>query len=1185
MNICLQASRDASLKKFRNPFSNPANIFRTSIVIALILIGLFAISPAIRPASGESVASWNPSSTYPLHGVCCFPGPYQPVYGLGWLSCVTNSNTIYCVGGGNYYTSDVSKLVYYATLSSSGIGPWTPTNNYTIPIRSESCVTSGGYIYCVGGFTNQPCFTPPCAYAGSVNVVSYAPLTGSGVGTWKNTTSYPSYVDSESCVASSGDIYCVGGENNSIASTSVYYATLSSSGVGPWSLTTNYPLSIVSESCVPSTGDIYCVGGDFGNGTSSDSVYYATPSGSGVGAWSSTTNYPTPIEAQQCVPYSGYAICIDGLQTGYDYDRSAVYFGQLSNTGVSNWIGSTSYPLNLDSFACGTNSNYLYCVGGNVQGGGVNHTFYTQILSPTSTSESTSTTTLTKTTTTVGTSTLTSTASPVTSTTTTTTSVVSTGKSTTTKTSQTTSTAFTTMTVPTTATVTPTTTQTVTTSLAGTTSTITQTHNVTSLVPTTTTETLTSTVAGSTTTVSGTTTSTLAAQTVTQTTLSTSTTTARVTTTITATDTAFSAAPVQQAVGGVSLYSPVLLGILGGVVFLFPALLFLRNGTSFGKAFSNTKNLLKVGLVVSLILGSLITIIPIVKPASAEAVSGWTATTILPYATIDTCFAESNYIYCINNSTADYSTLSSSGIHNWSSTTADPLPNFSACVSSSGDIYCVGANVSNYAPLSGSGIGAWTNTTSYPPALTPASCVLYSGYMYCIGGFNSSINSVFPETNVVFYASVSSSGIGPWSQTTSYPLDLSVGACLAYSGYAYCIGGDNTTGDKVYYASVNSSGVGTWRSTTNYPTSISSQSCTVDSSYVYCVDGSSGTDRDAVYYAPISSAGIGSWTGATSYPIDIHSLSCVSDVYIYCIGGQFLGGNNNHPQQYPTADVYYTGIETGQVSVVTTTKITTATSFTSITETTTPTETTTVTDKATSTSTSTLTETVPSATTVTSTSTVPTTVTSTAPTTTSTETVALSGTTVSTTVTQTNTVTFDASVTATVTTTSTLPATTTTELTTVTDTQPTQTVTQTSVGTLTTTSTLTTTTTITTTYSTTTTTQTTSMTSSTTGARSPTMMSLSCEQYSLVVGRATDCTAIVHGRFDTPTGKIQFTSTNGGSFSGENCVTMSRDNNLVCHVKFTPHESGKITLSANYLGNSNFAPSKDRASIQVFGRR
>ncbi len=119
---------------------------------------------------------------------------------------------------------------------------------YPTQVADESCVISGGYIYCVGGLSSH---------------VYYAPiLPDGGIGTWMNTTSYPTDIQYESCAAFQSGIYCVGGitgehSDNPISTNATYYAPLSSSGVGIWTATTSLPASTYQAACTMSPGTSY----------------------------------------------------------------------------------------------------------------------------------------------------------------------------------------------------------------------------------------------------------------------------------------------------------------------------------------------------------------------------------------------------------------------------------------------------------------------------------------------------------------------------------------------------------------------------------------------------------------------------------------------------------------------------------------------------------------------------------------------------------------------------------------------------------------------------------------------------------------------------------------------------------------------------------------------------------------
>jgi hypothetical protein len=305
-------------------------------------------------SSGSSVASsWVGGSAYPLE--------VSGTSGIVGQSCINSTSTVYCIGGIDYDGSPRNN-VYSAEVSSTGMSGWTSDTAYPQLIGLQSCVTSNGYAYCIGGSYDD---------AGDDIATSYfAPLTSSGIGSWTQTTPYPVAVDSQSCVSSSGYVYCVGGENETdgtnstaIPSNSAWYAPISSSGIGTWSHTTAYPNTISFEDCAASSADIFCVGGVDGSNNGVDSVYYAPLSSSGIGTWSSTEAYPSDLYGQTCVITSGNIICVGGIPNGTTSASDSIYSAQISTNGISSWYHAMNYPMGVET-ACDAAAGNLYCIGG-----------------------------------------------------------------------------------------------------------------------------------------------------------------------------------------------------------------------------------------------------------------------------------------------------------------------------------------------------------------------------------------------------------------------------------------------------------------------------------------------------------------------------------------------------------------------------------------------------------------------------------------------------------------------------------------------------------------------------------------------------------------------------------------------------------------------------------------------------
>jgi hypothetical protein len=225
-----------------------------------------------------------------------------------------------------------------------------------------------------------------------------------------------------------------------------------------------------------------------------------------------------------------------------------------------------------------------------------------------------------------------------------------------------------------------------------------------------------------------------------------------------------------------------------------------------------------------------------------------------------------------------------------------------SCVNGTATIYCIGGIgyndtvVSNVysATVSTSGLSGWTADTPYPQAIGSQSCVSYQGYVYCVGG---EYNYAGDDVASSYFAQLTSTGVGMWEPTTSYPVPIDSLTCAPSSGYIFCEGGENETdgtnatlvqSNSAWYAQLTASGIGTWKQTTAYPQGVFFPTCTATSTEIYCVGGfdSSYNGLDNVYYAPLSSSGIGQWSSTTPYPIQMEGAYCaIASGSMICVGG------------------------------------------------------------------------------------------------------------------------------------------------------------------------------------------------------------------------------------------------------------------------------------------------------------
>jgi len=325
------------------------------VIVVIALVALFAYE-AIFASNTTSNSVWKSGSEYPLQA--------DGGFDVGGQQCVNSTGYIYCIGGQDVNSAPRNNVYSSNLLSSSSpdISSWTSDSNvYPQTIFGQSCVYYSAVVYCIGGIYDDA--------GDDVNSSYYASLSNGQVSSWKSTTPYPASADTLSCVASSGYIYCVGGtaESNGLnataaGSSSVWFAPLTASGIGNWSATNSYPSNAYYPICYVSQSYIYCLGGADGNSNAVNSVYYAALLPTGVGAWTATTPYPTQLSGQSCVIVSSSIYCVGGQGNQGAYS-SSVYFATVSSSGVGAWKQVANY-LDAAETNCVFSSGYIYCIGG-----------------------------------------------------------------------------------------------------------------------------------------------------------------------------------------------------------------------------------------------------------------------------------------------------------------------------------------------------------------------------------------------------------------------------------------------------------------------------------------------------------------------------------------------------------------------------------------------------------------------------------------------------------------------------------------------------------------------------------------------------------------------------------------------------------------------------------------------------
>lgn len=326
---------------------------------------------------------------------------------------------------------------------------------------------------------------------------------------------------------------------------------------------------------------------------------------------------------------------------------------------------------------------------------------------------------------------------------------------------------------------------------------------------------------------------------------------------------------------------------------------------------------------------------------NTSALSTWTTTTAMSVGASTVrvrgdAVAANGYLYYIggndNNSgntisTVEYAKINADGtIGTWASTTSlndgsnAPRRQFKA-VAMNGFLYVIGGrDASNatkttamYAKLNSDGtVGSWKTTTALPSARFGAGTFAYNGYMYVMGGFNSSV----AQTNTIYYAKVNPDGtLGSWT-TNAINIDDSLGnikGTTVANGYVYIPGGYSVaaagTANDLRHAKLNSDGsVGSW---TNQGTWLGGNGdddflSYVSNGYLYVVGGDNSWSSPRVEAMQLNADGnVGGPTTLPSFPQSLVGEAAMAQAngYLYLLGGSSIpdGGGTVRNSVYYTS--------------------------------------------------------------------------------------------------------------------------------------------------------------------------------------------------------------------------------------------------------------------------------------------
>ncbi|GEM_PF-1293066 len=189
-------------------------------------------------------------------------------------------------------------------------------------------------------------------------------------------------------------------------------------------------------------------------------------------------------------------------------------------------------------------------------------------------------------------------------------------------------------------------------------------------------------------------------------------------------------------------------------------------------------------------------------------------------------------------------------------------------------------------------------TAAFTTARYGHTSVAYNGYLYVIGGVNS---SSVPQNDIqrLLISTGTPTGLGAVGatsqQTGAFTTARYSHASVIYNGYLYVIGGINLTGTRyndIQHCPINADGsVGTCVQQTNaFTTARSAHTSVVYNGYIYIIGGRNGAGvaQNDIQYCPINADGsVGTCVQQTNAFTTARSdhTSVVYNGYIYIIGG------------------------------------------------------------------------------------------------------------------------------------------------------------------------------------------------------------------------------------------------------------------------------------------------------------
>ncbi len=273
-----------------------------------------------------------------------------------------NDRYAYVVGG--YNNLNYVNTVYYASISSGGIGNWTALNPLPVALRDPAVVIGTNTIYVMGGRDGSQVY----------NTIYYASINTDGtIGAWQTSAvTLPVALWGHTATYCMGYIYLIGGtssmtENTAISS--VYYTKVTAMNtLTAWSAGTSLPATRNRHAAVTYNGKLFVLGGYDNAGVKASTVYYATPGVSGsTGAWSTGTALPVAVSNHSAAVTNGVISVMAGA-VGATLSNTVYYTNAEGSPLVWNTSANVMYDYTKDGAAFTGNGQVYYTGGLNLSG-------------------------------------------------------------------------------------------------------------------------------------------------------------------------------------------------------------------------------------------------------------------------------------------------------------------------------------------------------------------------------------------------------------------------------------------------------------------------------------------------------------------------------------------------------------------------------------------------------------------------------------------------------------------------------------------------------------------------------------------------------------------------------------------------------------------------------------------------